>query len=123
GSSSAKNVAASITPAAPLIMPTSARRDGWRMQKTASAPKLVPRPASRLAITPYQKISASPGRSVAAWNNAFSLVSRPASLQLEITSRFRLVQHLGDLDLHLAITVWPVDHVALPEAQDGGAHR
>jgi hypothetical protein len=58
-------VAANMTPAAPLMKPVNVRCDGRRSRKIASAPTLVPSPANKLAIAPYQKISESPGNEAA----------------------------------------------------------
>ena len=55
GSSSEKNVAASITPAAALSMPSCARSLGLAQQQDAERAEPVPSPASRLPMNPSQK--------------------------------------------------------------------
>ena len=57
GSSSEKNEAASMMPAAKLSRPSSRRSDRFRIGNTPSAPTPVPRPANRLARKPIQIIS------------------------------------------------------------------
>lgn len=59
GCSSEKNVAASITPAAALSKASCVRAEGRRNRSTHAAPTAVPRPASKLAMNPSQKMSQS----------------------------------------------------------------